>query len=531
MKKTIILLLSISILLFGCSDLKSSTDDSNSSDLEKNIKYTIEQIYFSKAFQSITPNVEAIEVNSKKKLNVNLGLSQYSEISIDDMKLEGNEFNIYISGYGEKSTSSLSVPQMILELEDKSLESIKNIDFNIIYNDYDNIDIKFKINDVLNKLESQFKLALNSSPSFNLTRQGEKIVWEITYINIISGEDEDYPLINLTAEVDANTGEVLGYKKEKVSSIIDTGTILSFNNEGGLLYEKTIDPDKGEKLCELWFYDSNTEGKNIICSCHSSIQTAAISDDLSNIAFIEKTDNSSEAYIYSNMDSKIYKLQFDRSFNPQIIRWKTNNLLYLLENTQTESIIYSYDINTNELILISSTNKNILNIIAGETGFIVAEKIDEQDNKKLSFTEDFKKYKTIDNGFNPSFINKINIAYLKNDEKTDQNYLIIFDLEEEKIIGKVSEDVLNYRTSPPDNIVYIKSNPKYKDFTLSKYSLDLKTSNNILKIINENVYYNDKQNLIYINIESPFENENSKIIYSIDLDEKSMNLNREIKTP
>lgn len=526
MKKTLVILLSSFILisLFGCTHNENSTiDTSTDSNVNKDVKYTIEQIYFSKSFQSIVPSIDAKEINNKKTISLNLGLSQYSEISIDDIKLVGNVFNVYISGYKDNSISSLSVPQIILELNDDSIKNIKNMDFNIIYNDYDYIDIKFKINDVLNKLESEFKLALNSCPSFNLVRQDDKIIWEITYNNIISREDNNYPLINLYAQVDANTGEILGYEKHNMSSIIDTGTILHFNDDIGFLYEKIIDNKKDDKRHELWFFDSIKEEKSMIYNCHFPILSPAISSDLSNIAFIEKTDSSSNAYVYSNNDSKIYKLQFEKEFNPTLIRWSTNDLLYLLENKKDKSLIYSYDLKTNDVELVLNTNKGITNIVICENGFIISENIDKLSNKLLSFTEDFKEFKTISEGFNPKFINKSTIGYLENDEKTDISHLILYDIEEEKVISVIKEDILNYKFNNSNDILYVRNNLKDKDFTLSSYSLDLNTSFDIVNIIDKNVYYNNKQDLIYLNIGLPFENENLNIIYSIKLDTETKN--------
>lgn len=520
-KKLIILLyLLISTMILGCTSTKESTIDvKSSSNKEKSIKYTIEQIYFSKSFQLTEPSVEASELNDKKTISLNLGLSQYSEVSIDDMKLEGDQFNIYISGHKDKSTSSLSVPQITLALNDNSLENFSNIDFNIIYNDYDYIPIKFKINDVLNKLESEFKLALNVSPTFDLIEKDDKIIWEITYTNIVSRDEEDYPLINLHADVDANTGHVINYKKENISSVIDTGNILDFNNTNSFLYEKIVDKKDEETQSELWFFDSITKEKTMIYSCHYSILSAAISDDLSHIAFIEKAENSSDAYIYSNVEDKIYKLQFDSEFNPQIIRWETDHGLYLLENRKGESIVYSYDLESNEMDLVANTNKNISNMAASQNGFIVSEIQDQSQNKKLSFTKDFTTYKTINSGFNPKFINNSTIAYLKNNEKVDLDYLIVYDLENEKILSKIEENVVAYRSGSANNIIYIKNNPQYKDFTLSSYSLENKKSRDIMDIIDKNVYYNDNENLIYLNVEVPIENKNINIIYSIQLKE------------
>ncbi len=526
MKKTLVISLSLLVLtlLFGCTNLESSTiDTSTNPNVKKDIRYTIEQIYFSKSFQSIVPNIDITETNDKKTLSLNLGLSQYSEISIDDIKLEENEFNVYVSGNKDNSTSSLSVPQIILELNDDTLQSIKNMDFNIIYNNYDYIDIKFKINDVLNKLESEFKLALNGFPNFNLIKEDDKIIWEITYNNIISRESKNYPLMNLHAQVDANTGEILNYERDNISSIVDIGTILDFNDKFGFLYEKITENKDDDKRRELWFFDTIKEERIMIYNCHFPIISPSISNDLSNIAFIEKIDTSSEVYIYSNNDSKVYKLQFENQFNPQILRWKTDDLLYLLENKQNNSSIYSYDLNTNDVKLILNTNKDITNIIADKYGFIISENIGKPSNKLLSFTVDFKEFKTISEGFNPKFINENTITYLENDEKTDVNHLILYSIEGEKIISRIKEDILNYRINHPNNVLYVKNNPKYKDFTLSNYSLDLKTSSDIVNVVDKNVYYNNQKNLVYLNLGLPFENENLNMIYSIELKKETKN--------
>lgn len=523
MKKILIVffLLWISVLLFGCNDIENSAMDTSLQEKQAKskdkIKYNIDQIYFSRSFQSITPNVEVIENSDKKRILANLGLSQYSEVSIDNISLNDNEVNIYISGYKGKSISSLSVPQIILDFTDKSIENIENLKFNLIYNDYDYIDIKFNINDVLNKLEANFKLALNSSPHFDLKKIDDNVVWEITYKNIISRDIPDYPLIDLHAEIDANTGEILNSEKEIISSVVDIGNILDFNKNGAFIYEKPVDTEGDVEKQELWFYNTITEEKNMIYNYYYPVLSAKISNNLENIAFIEKTENASETYVFSNSDSKIYKLQFEKEFNPQILQWKSNNLLYLLENNKVSSTIYSYDLNTNDISLISKVNKDIDNLIASKEGFIVAENIEKGFNKKLSFTKDFKKYKTLNKGFNPKFIDEKTIAYLKNNEKTDVDYLLVYDIEEEKLVCKIEEDVLNYSIVSNDNILYVKNNPKYKDFTLSSYSIDKKSSSDIINIIGKNAYYNKDHNLIYLNINLPFEDGNSNIIYSIDL--------------
>ena len=385
----------------------------------------------------------------------------------------------------------------------------------MIHNDYDYINIKFNINDVLNKLKSNFKLALNSSPNFNLIREDDRYIWDIEFNNIISRESSNYPLINLKAKVDANTGEIIDHKKVNLTKTIDMGNILNYQDKGAFVYKKSSDLKDDHSKTELWYYNTLDESKKMIFSSENTISCPKISMDLENVAFIEKTDSFSNVYIYSNKDSKSFKLNFENEFKPQFLEWKDNNKLYLLESQENASLIYSYDLADNNIEIVSRTNKIISSFVGSEYGFIVSERNDKGDNKLLYFTEDFKNFKEIDLGFDPRFLNEKSIIFLVNDEDFDMDYLMVYDLEKERIVSKLEKDVIKYSIISDNILLYVTNNPKYKDYTLSKYYLDLNTSLDILNIVDPKVYYNSDENLIYLNLNLPFED--SDIIYTINL--------------
>ena len=71
-----ILLIFISLFMFGCENTENLAIDTNSNSINnKNIDYNIERISFSKSFQSIEPNVQVLDSKDKIRLLATLGLS------------------------------------------------------------------------------------------------------------------------------------------------------------------------------------------------------------------------------------------------------------------------------------------------------------------------------------------------------------------------------------------------------------------------------------------------------------------------
>lgn len=487
---------------------------------EEEIEFEIEQILFSKSFQSIDPSVELITNNNKLKILASLGLSEYSQVYINKIVKKGSEVNIHVSGVLDRKNMRLAVPQVIMEIDKSQLKDTENLKFKISYDDYTPLKVKFSINDVLNKLESHFKISLKGSPSFELTKFDKDIVWNIHYKGIFDKESYDIPLVNLFAQVNANSGDIIDSKKVFISSTLDDGNILNYIPNDYLLYKKSIIDSNTNKIKEqLWLYDSKENKKTMLYSSNFKIISSQLSLDFNYVSIIEVNDNGSEVYLVELDDKKTYKLCSEETFNPKIMRWQSDEILYLIENDGFKSTIYSHNVENNETKFIGLLNRNIENLFIKEDFFIIVENTyNDNYNKSIYITDNWLNFNIINTGFNPKFIDYKTISYLKKDNKEDRNTLILYNLEEDKIIGKIEGNISNYMILPNNLIAYVKKNNTNNDFTLSIYSLEDKKSSDIANLISDKVYYDHNKNLVYINIVLPFDHKKTEVIYSIDLD-------------
>lgn len=521
MKKSFMLVcILISLMvLFGCVDSNKTSmlSDYRSGKKEK-LKYDIEQMSFSKSFQSIDTAIEIIENNEDNlKILVHLGLADYSMVEVDKILKQENHIDIYVSGHKEKKEVSLSVPQIIINLDKSKINDLDNIKFNIIYEDFTPIKIKFGINDVLNKLESHFKITPKSSPRFELINIDNNMVWKITYNSIFYKDIEDTTLINLHALVDANSGNIIESDKNIISTVLDTGHVLNYVQNQTLIYKKTYDDKENNRLKEkLYSYDLLKEEKDLLYTSNYKISTVEVTPDLENVSFIETSESGNEVFITSHDKPKVYKIIFEGNFNPSIVKWQNNNKLYILGNEENNSTIYAYDISTNELSLINRLYKEIEDFNIFNDSFLLIGKSDNEYNKKIFLTEDWKKLKLLSDGYDPKFIDNEHIAYIKKDENSNISYLSIYNLEANDVVRKIDGNVVSYSIFE-DSVVYIKNNPNYNDYTLYNYYIEDKNKSYISHIICRNVYYNSNENIMYLNAILPFESDNTEIIYSIDL--------------
>lgn len=521
MKRFILMVatLFIALVFSACSSMKKDSDTLVDARFEEEeIKYEIEQILFSKSFQSIEPSVEIITNNNKLKILASLGLSECSGIKVNEIIKKGSEVNIHVSGIYEKKDLRLAVPQVIMELKKSKLKKIENLKFNIVYDDYIPLKIKYSINDVLNKIQSHFKVSTKGTPIFNLIRIDDNIVWDIGYNSIFDKENPDIPLVNLSAQVDANTGDIINSEKVFISTSIDSGHILNYINNDHILYKKVLlDNDSNKTAEQLWGYDVVNNEKFMLYSSNFKISSAQYSPDLRYVSVMEVSDSGSDLYIIPLDDKRAYKISFETNFNPKTMRWNENNVLYLVENGADSSTIYSYDVESNKANLIGTFDKNIENLMIISDKFLVAEKTDNEFNKKISITSNWDKFKLIGNGFSPKFLNENTVTYLHKDEDSDLNSLFIYDINEKDLIDKVEENILNYEILPDRTIVYVKKNTNKSDFTLVKYSIEDQKSVSLANLIGDKVYYDENNKLVYLNIVLPFDNEKTEMIYSLDL--------------
>lgn len=522
MKLVYIFVLSILIIsiLSGCNvntDIPATPYGDESFE-EEEINFNIDQILYSKSYQSIEPNVELITKNSKLKLLASLGLADYSSVSVNGIIKKGREVYIHVSGISQSENDRLAVPQVIMEIEDLSPKNAENLKFNVVYDDYMPIKIKFGINDVINKIQSYFKVSPNRLPTFNLTKEGDDILWAVSYDGIIDKDDPSTPLINLATIIDANSGEILQSNRIAISTTFDSGQILDFMGDSTFLYKKTIvDLETNTPIEQLWYGKGKENEKFMLFSSDFKILSAQFSEDRSYISVLESNDDNSNLYIISLNDKRAFKISFESKYNPRLMKWAGNNQLYLIENGDMLSTIYIYDVSQNETLTVGKFQRNINKIVNKGSTFLISEKFENEPNHKIMMTEDWTSFKYINDGFNPKFISDKVVAFLNRDEKNDMNYLYIYDLEEKEVLDIVEGNIADFEILSNNNIVYINKNMNYDDYTIFKYDFETKISAKIMTVNNSKVFFNEQDNLVYLNVPLSLEDNKTELIYEIDL--------------
>lgn len=525
MKQTLIIIISIfmMLILLSCSSNNNipMTAENDMAFEEEEIKFKIEQVVFSKSFQSTEPSVEVLSNKNVVKILASLGLAEYSDISINNIVKKGNVVNIYVSGI-KGENPSLSVPQVIMELD--KLTNKDNLNFNIIFDDYDQLKIKFGINDIINKIQSHFKIATNRLPSYSLIKEENNIIWDISYKGVLDRDNPIIPLINLSILIDANSGELIEAEKTIVSSSLDNGHILDYKPENHILYKKTISNNGTEKVNEqLWYLDPLSKKKMPIYTSDSKILGAEFNFDKTYISLMEGNEDKQILYIISFEDKRVFKIPFEGSFNPRRMRWKDNNSLYLLGNDENGSYIYSYSIKDNEIKIVKRIDKFLDNIIIKDDTFIITERLENQFNRNIYVTSDWSSFQLIDEGFSARFLSSDMIAYLKKNEKNDCNFLYIYDLNDGNIVDVIEGNISSYNLFNEDYLIYVNQNTNNGDYTIIKYSISDGSTEDITTIIGNKIYYDENNNVIYLNIVLPFEDNKTEMIYSIDVDKLNNN--------
>ena len=522
----LLIFLSIIFNLIGCSNADPILYKETNSDIkEEEISYTVEQVLLSKGFQSVDPKVEVLRKGLTTKLIVSLGLFQSSGVKVSKIVKIGNEMNIHLQNQSSEELSELVVPQVIIELKGYKLRKLEDMQFNLINENYKPIKLKFGINEAINKIDSEFKIISNTSPTTSLLSQEGKVLWEVTYSNIFDKDNPEAPLANLSVSIDANTGDIISTKKTFVSSLIDEGYILDYISNRYILYTKPErDIEKNIIKENLWYFDIEANEKSLIYSSNTKITRAMFSPDLKNISLIETNEGDSSLYIIPKVDKKAYKVLFEESLTPKIITWKDANTLYIVDNSLTEiSNVYDYNVKENKTNLINSIERNITSLRIYNDSFMITEEDKEKVNFKISITKDWKTFRLIDKGLSPQFINKDKIAYLKNSETENKKELNIYDLKLKEQYDMLELNISSFTIQPDGNIIILENNPNNNEFTVILYDIKKKTTTPITKTNSDKVFYNAEKNFLYVYLQIPFESDKTELIYSIDLS-KTTNL-------
>lgn len=504
---------------FGCN-LEDNSSGNLKYNSEVDLDYKIEKITLSESYQNIEPNIEIINKDFNSKVLISLGLIKSSGVDIDKINKIEDEINIHIKNKTQFLKSKIVTPQILLELKDIDYKDMENYKFNIINDNYSPIDIKLSANEIIDRINSNFNISVMNFPDINIINKSDQILWEISYENIFDRDSLTTPIINFSVLVDANNGEIIESSKDLISSFIDEGEILNYVPNNLILYKKTennIEEDDDNLNSNLWSFDINNQKKEMIYKSNSNIKSAIPNSNTSNIAVLESNSKDSEIHIIETDSNKAYKISLNKNINPSTIYWKNNEELYIVDNSERSSNIYTYYMDKNDLDLSFKIDKNIIDLKFENNSLILTEKDPDSEDFKIHFQYEKDKSRFNDYGFKPFYINENKISYLKLNKDNHTNNLNIYDIEKDKVSDSIDLNISNYFPLDDENIILIEKNDSDNKYTLYQYNLKEKSNEFITNIKSDSVFYNEEQELLYVDHNIPFESDKSEIIYSIDL--------------
>ena len=516
----IVLALILTISLVGCrvDDLPFLNKDTQTLVENEEIKYKIDKVILSKGYQSIEPNVEVVKKSNDIRLLVSIGLLETSGISVDQIVKKGNIINIHVINELEENEIQLAVPQIILDLKNAKSLNLEEVKFNIVNENYKPLNIKFGVNEVINKVKLDFNVTSNSAPTIGLSSIDDSLIWNITYNSIFDMDNPETPLVNLSVELDANSGKVLKSTKGFISSFIDEGHVLDYVMDKFILYKQIGKEFESDiKTESVWYYDIKKNAKTLIYHTNSDIFSACFSQDYKYISVLEKNMSKASVYIISTDEKKAYKLLLEEAINPTLLRWNDKNDLFVLDNNGKTTNIYNYNIRNDETELISTIDKSIIDLRVNKGSYLLLQNDENRANKSIYFTKDWNNYRFIDFGFSLRLINEDIIGYLKKNEKDDTNLLHIYDIKNNEEYDVVGLNISSISTLPNNEIFIVEKNQGNNDFTLYEYEVENKILTPLTNVNSDKIFYNKEKNLIYVDLVVPFESSKTEIIYSVDL--------------
>ena len=517
MKKILFLLIIVlfTSLLNGCNTVDKKPFNIMEKRHEEKLSFRIENIVLSKGFQSTDPNVEILKKNNNLKLLASLGIVESSGVTIDKITKLDNNINIYINRLLDEGKVQLAIPQVMIEIQEPIVEKLESLNFNIINQNYEPIYLKFNKKQILNNIYSQFKISSNTIPTVTLTKPKDTIIWNISFQNIYDKENYKSPLINFNVKVDALTGEIIDSKKDNISSYIDDGHLLDYIPSNHILYKKQ-EVNKDGEFEILWVYDIKTNEKHKIYTSKNKIQSALFSPENNYIAILESDNKESDLYIVPKENKIAYKITPTNYLQPRLMKWKDDNTLYFINIEENRSTLLTYNTNDNEHKQILTIDFKPEEFDFSEKGFIFVQGIKDTINKKIFISENGVDFEELDIGFNSKFYDENTIVYLKNVEKEDKNILQIYNMES-KENKDLDYNISNYFLLNNENIGFIEKNTCNNDYTLYRYNMSQGYVLPIANINSDKIYYDQANNIGYIALNPPSEENKNPLIYSIDL--------------
>ena len=516
MKKILFLLIIVFVTttLSGCQSTNTMPFVSIKNTNEESLSFKIEKIILSKGFQTTDPNVEILKKDDSLKLLASLGIVESSGINIDKITKSGNNINIYVNRLLDDDKVQLSVPQILIDIPELSTEKSKDLNFNIINQNYEPVHLKFNKKEILNTIYSQFKVSPSTTPNVMLIKSDDNIFWHVSFQNMYDKENYQSPVINFNIKVDAQTGKILDSKKDNISRYIDEGHILDYIPNKYILYKKQ-NIQKDNEYETLWVYDLNEKEKFKIYTSKNKIQAASFSPEGSCISILEVNENMADLYIVPLENKIAYKITPTNYLQAKLMKWKDENNLYFINVGENRSTLLSYNIENNDCKPVLTVDFKVTDFDFMEDNFVFV-KEEEANNKKIFISQNGSDFKEIDIGSKVKFFNSNTLIYLKNLEEDDKNILLIYNLEDGSV-KDLDYNIVNYSILNENSLIFVEKNTCNNNFILYRYNIDEDYILPIANINNDKIYYDHSNNKGYMSGSLNSETNGNSIIYSVDL--------------
>lgn len=522
MKRFFFLLLVIlsTFILKGCYGIENKPISIKEKKDEKNLEFEVENIVLSKGFLSIEPNVEVYAKTNSIKLLASLGIIESSGITIDKITKSNNNINIYVNRLLDETKVQLAIPQIMINIASPIDGDLDDFNFNIINQNYEPLNLKYNKKQVLNHIYSQFKISSNTVPTVTLTKPKDDIIWNISFQNIYDKENYKSPLSNLNVKMDALTGKVLESHKENISNYIDDGHLLDYIPNKAILYKKKkIDGDSElEVLCS---YNMETKENKQIYTAQGKITSASFSPEHNYIAILEANDKKSDVYIITDENNIVYKITPVNILAPRLIRWQDEDNLYFVNVEGERATLFSYNITNNNHTKLLNLDFVPEELDVLDKSLLLVKDIENNINNQIFISKNGIHLDQLDIGFGSKFYNENTIIHMKSMEDEDRNILQIHNLEKGEV-KTLDYNISNFFPIDDENIGFVEKNTSNNDYTFYRYNIKQGYTLPIANINNDKIYYDARNNIGYMSLNPPKEENPEPIIYSVDLNKLSV---------
>ncbi len=508
------------IFVTGCSRIPSKTEGENSDSVTypSGLKYVVEQVALSKGYQNTEPKVELIQKNNEVRLLVSPGLLKSAGVEVEGISLDGGKVSITLVNM-ENPNSELVLPQISIFLTEIKPTDTTDFSYSIVNKNYKPIKVNYGIVDVINKLKADLKISAVTSPEVKLIENNGKLLWDIFFDNIFDRDSKEVPVIDLKAVVDATTGDLVMSKKSLISSLVDEGQILSFNQNHGFLYKNNLPSVKGNFESSLWKYNLDNRLKTFLYGSIHEISYAVFSNDGQYVSFIEDSDSHRSLYILNLSDLKLIKVALPADFQPVKALWTDDTHLSILGTPEAgKTKIISYNMDDNTYIIKNNFDMEIVNFDVDGNNLIVAQKIGEDINRKLILFNDNEFFKSIGLGWGLNITNDGKVAYLEHDVDKDENTLVVYDISTGTDIQRISKNYTSIQTLSDSSLLLTEKNNSASEYIISVLNFETGEETYIGKSASDDIFLDETSQLLFTDLVIPYQSAMSEIIYSLNIE-------------